>query len=118
MTIFQLKRVYDPPSQDDGVRVLVDRLWPRGLKREAAEIDLWLKEVAPSGELRRWFGHEPSRWAEFQERYRAELAKNSESIATLRDLMKGRKTLTLLFAAKDEEHNNAVALRDFISSTA
>lgn len=112
----RLKRVYDPPSPDDGVRILVDRLWPRGLKREAAKIDLWLKEVAPSAELRRWFGHDASRWAEFRLRYRAELAKNSAGVAALRDLTTGAKPLTLLFAAKDSDHNNAVVLRDFLAS--
>jgi uncharacterized protein YeaO (DUF488 family) len=115
MSTVRLKRVYDPPSSDDGLRVLVDRLWPRGLKRDAAKIDLWLKAVAPSDELRRWFGHDPSRWAEFRKRYRAEIATNSESIATLRGLTKGeKKTLTLLFAAKDMDHNNAVVLKDFL----
>jgi len=114
MTSVRVKRVYDPPTPDDGVRVLVDRLWPRGLKRDASKIDLWLKEVAPSDELRRWFGHEPSRWAQFQKRYSAELAKNAENVATLRELIKARKPLTLLFAAKDMEHNNAIVLRAFL----
>jgi uncharacterized protein YeaO (DUF488 family) len=110
----RVKRVYDVPSPDDGVRVLVDRLWPRGLKRETSKIDLWLKEVAPSDGLRKWFGHDPARWAQFQRRYRAELAKNTEPIAVLQELVKGRKPLTLLYAAKDVEHNNAIVLRDFL----
>jgi uncharacterized protein YeaO (DUF488 family) len=110
----RVKRVYDVPSADDGVRVLVDRLWPRGLKRETAKIDLWLKDVAPSDELRRWFGHDPNRWAQFQKRYRAELAQNAEPVAALRELVKGRKPLTLLYAAKDIERNNAIVLRDFL----
>jgi uncharacterized protein YeaO (DUF488 family) len=110
----RVKRVYDVPSPDDGVRVLVDRLWPRGLKRETAKIDLWLKDVAPSDELRRWFGHDPNRWAQFQKRYRAELAQNAEPVAALRELVKGRKPLTLLYAAKDIERNNAIVLRDFL----
>jgi uncharacterized protein YeaO (DUF488 family) len=109
-----VKRVYDVPSPDDGVRVLVDRLWPRGLKRETAKIDLWLKEVAPSDGLRQWFGHDPSRWAQFQRRYRTEIAKNAEPVAVLRELVKGRKPLTLLYAAKDMERNNAIVLRDFL----
>lgn len=109
-----VKRVYDVPSPDDGVRVLVDRLWPRGLKRETAKIDLWLKDVAPSDALRRWFGHDPSRWAQFQRRYRGEIAKNAEPVAVLRELVKGRKPLTLLYAAKDMERNNAIVLRDFL----
>jgi uncharacterized protein YeaO (DUF488 family) len=110
----RVKRVYDVPSPDDGVRVLVDRLWPRGLKRETAKIDLWLKDVAPSDELRRWFGHDPNRWTQFQKRYRAELAENAEPIATLRELVKDRKPLTLLYAAKDIERNNAIVLRAFL----
>jgi uncharacterized protein YeaO (DUF488 family) len=110
----RVKRVYDVPSPDDGVRVLVDRLWPRGLTRETAKIDLWLKDVAPSDELRRWFGHDPNRWAQFQKRYRAELAQNAEPVAALRELVKGRKPLTLLYAAKDIERNNAIVLRDFL----
>jgi uncharacterized protein YeaO (DUF488 family) len=110
----RVKRVYDVPSPDDGVRVLVDRLWPRGLKRETAKIDLWLKDVAPSDGLRRWFGHDPSRWAQFEKRYRAELAKNAEPVALLREFVKGGKHLTLLYAAKDTERNNAIVLRDFL----
>lgn len=116
MSLVRLKRVYDPPALEDGVRVLVDRLWPRGLKRDAAGIDLWLKEAAPSAELRRWFGHDPGRWAEFRERYRAELAANSPAVAALRDLIKQGRPLTLLFAAKDAAHNNAVVLRDVVAS--
>jgi uncharacterized protein YeaO (DUF488 family) len=109
-----LKRVYDASSPEDGVRVLVDRLWPRGLKKETAGIDHWLKDIAPSTELRRWFGHDPDRWAEFKKRYRAELKKNPESLAALHDLLKGQGRLTLLFAAKDAEHDNAVALKAFL----
>jgi uncharacterized protein YeaO (DUF488 family) len=116
MTPVRVKRVYDPPTPDDGVRVLVDRLWPRGLKRDTSKIDLWLKEVAPSDELRRWFGHDPSRWPQFQKRYSAELAKNAENVATLRELIKAGKPLTLLFAAKDMEHNNAIVLRAFLAA--
>jgi uncharacterized protein YeaO (DUF488 family) len=111
----RLKRVYDPPSSDDGVRVLVDRLWPRGLKRDAVQIDHWLKDLAPSTELRHWFGHDPDRWSEFQRRYRAELAKSSEDLAPLRELLRGTGKLTLLFAAKDAAHNNAVALKAFLA---
>jgi uncharacterized protein YeaO (DUF488 family) len=114
MKPLRIKRVYDVPSPDDGVRVLVDRLWPRGLKREGSKIDLWLKEVAPSDGLRRWFAHDPSRWAQFEKRYHAELAKNAEHVAVLRELIKGRNPLTLLYAAKDTEHNNAAVLREFL----
>ena len=116
MTRIRLKRAYDPPSPDDGVRILVDRLWPRGLARDAAKVDHWLKEVAPSAELRRWFGHDPDRWPEFRKRYRAELARNAAAVAALRELMKGARPATLLFAAKDAAHNNAVALKEFLAS--
>jgi len=105
-----IKRAYDPPAPEDGVRVLVDRLWPRGLKRDEAKIDLWLKDVAPSAELRRWFAHDPAKWPGFQERYRAELAGNA-ALDELRALMSQGKPVTLLFAAKDAEHNNAVVLQ-------
>ena len=109
-----LKRVYDAPAAEDGIRVLVDRLWPRGLKREHAGIDHWLKGVAPSAELRRWFGHDVPRWFEFQQRYRAELRKNPRDLAILRGLLEGSGRLTLLFAAADTERNNAVVLRDIL----
>ena len=118
MRAIRVKRVYDKPARGDGRRVLVDRLWPRGLKRESAEIDLWLKEVAPSAELRRWFNHQPGRWHEFRKRYRAELAANAESVKTLRGALRGARPVTLLFAAKDAERNNAVALRDYLSARA
>jgi uncharacterized protein YeaO (DUF488 family) len=111
----QLKRAYDAPSPDDGLRILVDRLWPRGLKRDTAKIDHWLKDVSPSAELRGWFAHDPELWTEFQKRYRAEIKKNGDALAALTDLMKGKKRVTLLFAAKDAEHNNAVALRNYLS---
>ncbi|WP_330083715.1 DUF488 domain-containing protein [Methylocystis iwaonis] len=112
MPAFALKRVYEPPEPEDGARVLVDRLWPRGLTKEKAAVDLWAKDAAPSHELRRWFGHEPERWEEFQARYREELEspEAQEQIATLRAMArKGR--VTLLYAAHDEEMNNAVVLR-------
>ncbi|KWT65516.1 putative uroporphyrin-III c-methyltransferase [Hyphomicrobium sulfonivorans] len=108
-----LKRVYDPPSADDGMRVLVDRLWPRGLSKDAAKVDVWMKEAAPSAELRKWFHHEPERWNEFKHRYRQELAANVDAVEYLRELAKS-KPLTLLFAAHDTEHNNAVVLLDFL----
>ncbi|MGI9058348.1 MAG: DUF488 domain-containing protein [Ktedonobacteraceae bacterium] len=110
-----LKRVYDEVAEDDGKRVLVDRLWPRGLSKERARVDLWLKEVAPSSELRKWFGHEPEKFAEFRRRYEAELdTGNAQTkLAELRDMAK-REHITLVFAAHDTEHNNAVVLRDLI----
>jgi len=110
----QLKRAYAPPAPDDGVRVLVDRLWPRGLSKSAAAVDHWLKELAPSTELRRWFAHDPARWEEFRRRYKAELAQAPDRLDELRVLARGRR-VTLLFAAKDEAHNDAVVLRDVLS---
>jgi uncharacterized protein YeaO (DUF488 family) len=115
MSVMRLKRVYDDASPEDGTRVLVDRLWPRGLSREAAKVDLWFKDVAPSDKLRHWFNHDPLRWPEFRMRYRAELAENSEDLETLRRLVAGKKPVTLLFAAKNTEHNNAVALKERLS---
>ncbi len=107
-----LKRVYETASKDDGVRILVDRLWPRGLSRDRAKIDLWLRDVAPSNELRRWFNHEPEKWDEFRRRYFAELTDNSAARSVLEEA--SRSKVTLLFAAKDEERNNAVALREHL----
>lgn len=107
-----IKRAYDSPSAKDGTRVLVDRLWPRGLKRDDAKVDLWLKEVAPSAALRRWFAHDPVKWPEFQDRYRAELAGNPK-VGGLIELMKEGQRVTLLFGARDVEHNNAIVLRAF-----
>jgi uncharacterized protein YeaO (DUF488 family) len=106
----KVKRVYEMPAKDDGCRVLVDRLWPRGMKKEAAHVDAWLKEVAPSDALRKWFGHDPEKWGEFQKKYRVELEKQKEWIAELKQIEKQKGTLTLLFGAKDEEHNQAVVL--------
>jgi len=106
----QIARVYGPAKEGDGWRVLVDRLWPRGIKKEKAHVDLWLKEIAPSDELRRWFGHEPQRWSEFQRRYRAELTRKNEQIAELKRLEEKHGTVTLLFGAKDEERNQAAVL--------
>jgi uncharacterized protein YeaO (DUF488 family) len=108
---FRIKRVYEPPDKHDGRRILVDRLWPRGLTKEKAGIDLWLKDIAPSTELRKWFGHNPDRWEEFKERYLAELKDNSEQIQLLKqELDKG--SVTLVYGAKDEEHNQAVVIQE------
>jgi uncharacterized protein YeaO (DUF488 family) len=108
-----VKRVYEAPEPDDGLRVLVDRIWPRGVSKEEAKIDLWLKEIAPSTGLRKWFGHDPEKWDEFQARYRAEL-EGSEALAELRRLSR-RRRVTLVYGARDEKHNNAQALRRLIS---
>ncbi|MGH7049837.1 MAG: DUF488 domain-containing protein [Acetobacteraceae bacterium] len=111
MSEIRLKRAYDPPDPADGTRVLVDRLWPRGVKKSEAAIDVWLKEVAPSTELRQWFGHDPAKWTEFRKRYRAELA-HGEAIRELRTLVARNERTTLVFAAHDTEHCNAVVLRE------
>jgi uncharacterized protein YeaO (DUF488 family) len=108
-----LKRVYEEPSGDDGLRVLVDRLWPRGLTKDRASVDLWLKELAPSTELRRWFGHDPARWSQFQARYEKELQERPELLKLLRQKCKAGH-VTLLYGAKDEEHNQAMVLRNLL----
>jgi uncharacterized protein YeaO (DUF488 family) len=108
-----IKRVYDAPAKSDGYRVLVDRLWPRGVSKERAMLDLWLKEIAPSTELRKWFGHDAKRWSEFQRRYRAELRANREAVDKLRGLAE-RRRVTLLYGARDGHHNEAVVLRDYV----
>src|SRR5262249_8629015 len=110
--MIRVARVYEPPGRSDGWRVLVGRLWPRGLKREAAHVDEWMKEIAPSDSLRKWFGHKPERWAEFQRRYRAELSAKKDLQSAIRSLEKKHGMVTLLFGAKDQEHNQAVVLRD------
>lgn len=111
-----IKRVYEPPAAGDGHRILVDRLWPRGLSKEKAHVDLWLREVAPSTTLRRWFGHDPEKWDEFQRRYREELAANGEAVASLRKAI-GKGPATLLYGAHDEQHNQAVVLRDLLAGS-
>jgi uncharacterized protein YeaO (DUF488 family) len=109
----QTRRVYDPPTGDDGARVLVDRLWPRGVKKEKLRLTGWLKEVAPSDALRTWFNHEPAKWKEFQRRYFAQLEKNPLAWRPLLEAMRKGK-VTLLFGATDPQHNNAVALKAFL----
>jgi DNA-3-methyladenine glycosylase len=112
----QIKRVYEQPSLSDGYRVLVDRLWPRGVSKEAAKLDEWCKDVAPSNELRQWFGHQPERFEEFSKRYRAELADNP-AIQELKDLIKNKSTVTLVYSAHDETHNQAVVLQGVLSKS-
>jgi uncharacterized protein YeaO (DUF488 family) len=111
----QVKRVYDPPDSEDGARVLVDRLWPRGARKDSAKLTLWLKGIAPSDELRRWFAHDPARFAEFSRRYRAELVANNKAVGQVRDLLKAGP-VTLLYAAHDEAHNNARVLADYLKA--
>lgn len=105
-----LKRIYEPVDASDGYRVLVDRLWPRGLSRAKAGIDLWLKEISPSDELRRWFRHEPTKWQEFLKRYENELKEKRDVVTRLKEIIKQKGRVTLLFSASDTKHNNAVAL--------
>lgn len=112
MTI-KIKRVYEQPDQDDGVRILVDRLWPRGLTKEKAAVDLWLKEIAPSTELRKWFGHDPAKWSSFRGRYETELRHNDDLIKLLKQKA-GEGTVTLVYGARDQKHNEALVLKQFL----
>ena len=114
MSEVKIKRVYDAPDGDDGTRILVDRLWPRGLTKERACVDLWLKDIAPSTELRKWFGHDPAKWEQFRERYHRELEANVNLVSLLKEKLKGG-AVTLLFAAKDAEHNEAVVLQEWLN---
>ncbi len=109
-----LKRIYEKPEKRDGYRILVDRLWPRGVSKEKAALNLWLKDVAPSNELRMWFGHDPKKWVEFKKRYKKELMVN-DVFDELKNIIKKTKNITLLYAAKDEEHNEAVILKELVS---
>lgn len=110
-----IKRIYEEPAPGDGARILVDRLWPRGVSKERAKLDLWLKDIAPSTELREWFGHDPKKWIEFQKKYKIELANNEEPVAELKKIIRQNNTATLLYAAKDEEHNGAAVLKNLLS---
>lgn len=112
----RIKRVYDLPARSDGTRVLVDRIWPRGMTKERACIDLWLKDIAPSSALRKWFGHEPGRWPEFRLRYRTELAANRAVVAQLRNIL-AKGTVSLLYGAHDIAHNNAIVLAEYIAKS-
>jgi len=111
--IIQLKRVYEKPESDDGIRILVERLWPRGLSKDKARVDIWLKDAAPSTELRKWFGHDPAKWVEFKIRYYSELEKNPEVLDPILNLQE-EGNITFVFASKAEEFNNAVALKEYV----
>jgi uncharacterized protein YeaO (DUF488 family) len=111
--MLKIKRVYDPVSTDDGKRILIDRLWPRGIKKEEAHVDEWLKEIAPSNELRKWYSHDPAKWAEFRKRYKEELAGKSELLKKIKAEAR-KQTVTLLFSTKELERNNAVALKEML----
>lgn len=112
--MFKLKRIYVPAKPADGYRVLVDRIWPRGVSKEKAGIDLWMKEIAPSDQLRKWFAHDAKRWIEFQKRYREELRAKAELTEQLRKLEKTHRTVTLIYSARDERRNQAVVLCAFL----
>ena len=109
----RLKRAYERPAAEDGTRILIDRLWPRGVKKAEAAIDQWMKDIAPSTELRKWFGHDPARWPEFRRRYAAEIHRHPDQLAVLRALAR-KGPITLVFAARDELHNDAVVLRKVV----
>ncbi len=113
--MIQIKRVYDPPSKTDATRLLVERLWPRGLTKQAAKLDGWLRDAAPSTELRKWFSHDPVKWPEFQRRYRAELDEHPQAWQPILDAAK-KSDVTLLFSSHDAEHNNVVAIRSYLQT--
>lgn len=114
VVMIRIKRVYDQASKEDGFRILVDRLWPRGMSKDKVKVDLWLKEVAPSDDLRKWFSHDPKKWQEFKKRYEKELKDKQELLRKMKQAEKEKGTLTILYSAKDEEHNQAVALAAFL----
>lgn len=113
--MIRIKRIYDEPSQEDGIRILVDKLWPRGISKDKAELDMWLKEVAPSDDLRKWFSHDPAKWEGFKERYLRELDKKTEYVDQVIERAEDND-VTLLYAAKDEKYNNAVVLMKYIKN--
>ncbi len=113
--MIRIKRAYEPASDTDGTRILVDRLWPRGISKERAKIDRWAKELAPSTALRQWFGHDPARWSEFQKRYKKELQASGEALREIARLAQ-RGTVTFVFGARDEQHNEAVVLQDVVQT--
>lgn len=111
--MIKIKRIYDSASKQDGFRILVDRLWPRGLSKDVAAVDLWIKDIAPSDDLRKWFGHDPEKWDDFRSRYQIELDSKTDDLQVLLEKC-NQDTVTLLFAAKDSDHNNAVVLKDYL----
>jgi uncharacterized protein YeaO (DUF488 family) len=111
----KIKRVYDKPAEEDGTRILVDRLWPRGLTKQKAKVDVWLKDIAPSTELRKWFAHDPEKWKEFIKKYKQELHENNEQAAILKEYLK-QGTVTLVYGARDEVHNEALVIKELFSS--
>jgi uncharacterized protein YeaO (DUF488 family) len=114
--MIKLKRAYEPPEESDGLRILVDRVWPRGLTKEHLKLHAWYKDVAPSAALRKWFGHDPKKWTDFKRKYKEELKAPTKELHELRELSK-KHTVTLVYGAKDEEHNQAVALKEVLAGT-
>ncbi len=112
--MIKIKRVYSEPKKEDGYRILIDRLWPRGISKENAKIDYWLKEISPSDKLRKWFSHDPAKWTVFKQKYRGELKDKKELLELIKQIEKKEKVITLLYSAKDEEHNNALALKGML----
>jgi len=115
--MIQIKRIYEQPHSDDGYRILIDRLWPRGFTRERAKVDLWMKEIAPSTELRKWYHHNPERWNEFKSRYQTELTDKRDLILQIEHLEKVHGNITLLFAAKEKEQSQAAVLLNLLNET-
>jgi uncharacterized protein YeaO (DUF488 family) len=115
--MIRIKRVYEALEENDGYRILIDRLWPRGISKENAHIDLWIKEIAPTTELRKWFNHDPEKWEEFQKLYKKELSEKEEMVNQIRKLEQKHKTVTLLYSAKDTEHANAKVLLEVVGRT-
>jgi uncharacterized protein YeaO (DUF488 family) len=113
----KLKRVYETPATSDGYRILADRIWPRGISKQKVNVSLWLKSIAPSTELRQWFGHEPERWQEFKKKYRQELKTKSEELEIICKTLKTTKTITLVYSTKDTEQNQAVVIREFLEKS-
>jgi len=112
--MIKIKRIYDPPASGDGFRILVDRLWPPGMSKEKAKVDLWLKDIAPTDDLRKWFSHDPEKWNSFKSKYKKELESNMGLLHKIKQIEKEKRIVTLLYAAKDEKHNDAVALSAFL----
>ena len=112
--MIKIKRIYDPPAKEDGFRILVDRLWPRGLTKEKAKVNLWLKEIAPSDDLRKWFAHDPEKWKEFKNRYEMELKDKQDLLRKIKQMEKEKGVVTILYSTKETEFNNAVALSGFL----
>lgn len=115
--MIKIKRIYDPAESGDGYRVLVDRLWPRGIAKDKAKVDRWLKEIAPSNELRKWYGHDPDKWDEFRRKYKTELKAVPEAVSRLKEIIDSNETVTLLYSSKENTLNNAVALKEILAQT-